>query len=822
MKAHPYPTFSRITLHTRSCPCSYKDCDKVAAIHNGFDKFVRKCRKKAINRRSKELQCQPGWEKKGALCYKPCREGEKDAGLTCYTPKYEMWSLAKLAKKFNDFVESIKNIPGVNEIMKLVERLVNEIMAPVMKALNFPKLATFSALPSARDFPLGSIVDKMDALALVDVDINIPSKIETVLSSVLSAAEKLVPKDLLDTPNLSGLISKIAPDGLDIFDAPKRVQAALDGAATGIVSALPKDGLACKDWKDHTVPITEPIAKALGRLDDSDWCPASLTFTMCTEIDFSPLSKAMRPVLQAMYASFASSSSNSLLEEGVALLEEGAAAQTKRGLRSGDRKSIEEEFWEKISSSANQWGVNFGTGIVDELLTHLVPSVKIGLRPGGLERATLGRAGAFMTRMGLDKTEASKTQTDGATDKGNFASGFVELAPTVAFGIDVGQQDKKPYIDFKINIALDVLVEAGLTNPSAVNLAYKKASTAFLDVDRLLMKMAYSTELREMWDHPQCTGSQCPQNVQDQFRRICPWTSSKEYSKAMELPGANLWGERSPDEVERLRNQAKEHLRANFCDSSNWPLYKPYTALFTRTMGDSGAGPCLNLCKAFLESVYVPTRKVWSNSDSTKKDLQEFVKGINFATEWQNLGKKNGDATRKTLKLLNEVTNDMREKSQALYDEALFVSGKYFKAKNKQMRLAAKNFVKKNAKSFVSSISVYHNEPRFANAIMGTPCSSCTGEMITPTFSWCIGVMDSATDAEIKFEFNDDVGFDKDGGLYKVDIGFAGITNSAKAGVKALLDKKEKIFSKDMLEGKGVKVGVAWDIPIYREYDVLS
>ena len=190
------------------------------------------------------------------------------------------------------------------------------------------------------------------------------------------------------------------------------------------------------------------------------------------------------------------------------------------------------------------------------------------------------------------------------------------------------------------------------------------------------------------------------------------------------------------------------------------------------------------------------------------------------SAEWQKLAKKNGQATRKTLKLLNEVTNEMGEKSRALFDEALFVAGRYFNVKGKKMLLSGYKFVKKYTKTFVTSVSIYHNEPRVANAIMGTPCSNCEGEIATPTFSWCIGVQDSATDAEIKFEFNDDVGFDKDGGLYKVDIGFSGISNSAKAGVKALLAKKEKIFSKDMLEGKAVKVGVAWDIPVYREYDV--
>jgi hypothetical protein len=176
--------------------------------------------------------------------------------------------------------------------------------------------------------------------------------------------------------------------------------------------------------------------------------------------------------------------------------------------------------------------------------------------------------------------------------------------------------------------------------------------------------------------------------------------------------------------------------------------------------------------------------------------------------------------TRKTLKLLNDVTNDMSETTQALFDKALSYAQKKYKKEAKAMALTAANFVVGNAKSFVSSISIYHNEARAANAIMGTPCSNCEGDKITPTFSWCIGVKDSASDAEIKFEFNDSVGFDKDGGLYKVDIGLAGVAGSAKAGLKALLDKKAKLFSKDMLDGKAVTVGVAWDIPVYREYDV--
>ena len=517
--SNPYSHF------TRPVRQSYKDCDKIATIHNGFDKIIRKCKKKAISRASKELQCPPGWEKKAALCYKPCKDGEKDAGLTCYTPKYEKWSLAKLANKFNDFVDSIKKIPGVNEILKFVEGIVNTIMAPVMKALNFPKLAGFPALPSPGDFPLDNVIDKMEMVALIDIDIDLPNKIESALTSVLSAAEKLVPTNLLEAPNLSGLISKITPSGLDILDLPMRAQAALDDAAAGLAAALPKEGLSCEGWKDHTVPITEPIAKALGRFDDSDWCPASLSFTMCTGIDFSPLSKALKPVLQAMFVSSSSSSSSSS-----SFLEEEMATQaSRRGLRSsrGDKQSIEEEFWAKIAGSTNQWGVNFGAGIVDELLSHLVPKVKIGLRPGGLERATLGRTGAFFVAMGLDKNAATKKQTDGATEEGNFASGFVEFAPTLTFGMDVGadKETKKPYIDFKVNIAVDMTVEAGLTNPSAVKLAYHKAADAFSEVDRVLTKMAHSEELKKTWRENN-------KDPLDQYE-ICPWTDLKEYRDSM-------------------------------------------------------------------------------------------------------------------------------------------------------------------------------------------------------------------------------------------------------------------------------------------------
>ena len=61
------------------------------------------------------------------------------------------------------------------------------------------------------------IIDKMDALALVEVDINMPSKIESVMTSVLSAAEKLVPKNLL-TPQIF-LVSESNRPLLDIFEA---------------------------------------------------------------------------------------------------------------------------------------------------------------------------------------------------------------------------------------------------------------------------------------------------------------------------------------------------------------------------------------------------------------------------------------------------------------------------------------------------------------------------------------------------------------------------------------------------------------------------
>ena len=53
-----------------------------------------------------------------ALCYKPCGQGEKDAGLTCYA-KVQIF-VGETGQKFDDFVDSIKN-SGVNEIMKLVE-----------------------------------------------------------------------------------------------------------------------------------------------------------------------------------------------------------------------------------------------------------------------------------------------------------------------------------------------------------------------------------------------------------------------------------------------------------------------------------------------------------------------------------------------------------------------------------------------------------------------------------------------------------------------------------------------------------------------------
>ena len=92
----------------------YKHCDYQMEKHSGFDKHLRKCKKKAIKRISKTPTCKSGYQKQGLLCYKKCNDGEQNSGAyECYKPKYETWSLEKLAKQFDSLKKSIENIPGV-------------------------------------------------------------------------------------------------------------------------------------------------------------------------------------------------------------------------------------------------------------------------------------------------------------------------------------------------------------------------------------------------------------------------------------------------------------------------------------------------------------------------------------------------------------------------------------------------------------------------------------------------------------------------------------------------------------------------------------
>jgi hypothetical protein len=87
------------------------------------------------------------------------------------------------------------------------------------------------------------------------------------------------------------------------------------------------------------------------------------------------------------------------------------------------------------------------------------------------------------------------------------------------------------------------------------------------------------------------------------------------------------------------------------------------------------------------------------------------------------------------------------------------------------------------------------------------------------TFSWTVGVADEKTGADITMEFNDGVGFENDGGLYKVDLSL-----DLRKTSELTLPKPNEMLKADrkadLFDGKKIHVGVGYDIPVWRERDV--
>ena len=294
----------------------YKRC--ASTLNNGFHTGVRKCKKKVLNRPKKLAQCKDGYKQSGAFCYKRCKHGETDLGLTCYKPKFEKWSLAKIGDKFAALMKKIESIPGIAQLLQVVETVINGILAGIFSALkiSFPTVPSLP-LPSASDLPVGDLMNALDALdpkaavaALVDGIPNELTRMFDVLQSKIPHGG--LPSDLDDLDALAIKFAGVSVSALtDIADRVMNAGSEIMSEVGSLVDDA--GGSVCSSWKEHTVPITAPLSQALGQSKNE--CPAELSFKVCN-LDFGPLSKAIAgPLMRAMKSDQTSASGGSFLEE---------------------------------------------------------------------------------------------------------------------------------------------------------------------------------------------------------------------------------------------------------------------------------------------------------------------------------------------------------------------------------------------------------------------------------------------------------------------------------------------------------------------------
>lgn len=605
-------------------------------------------------------------------------------------------------------------------------------MKPMLDALNFPTVPGLPRLPS---LPVLPSVPSFD----VPFD-DLPPQIEESFMKVLETASSAMPKSFMDS-DVTALLNSLVPKGVDVLSIPQHVQLALEQVAHSVARAIPKDGLKCAGYKKHEIDLSEPLAKALGR-KIGDWCPSKVAFEMCTDVDFSPIAAAMKPILHAI-AGVAGESSSSLLEQ------QANKQASSRSLRSRSREdNVAEEFWNGLSNNGNQIGVTFGAAFVDSLIGMLVPTLKIG-RLSGLQRLSLGEQATFaVEKFGSDHAKQKNME---ANEESNFVGGSVHFAPKLNFGMDVGScpeckddtdsdttccrgENVGNFIDFKIALGFDVTFQMGLTTAGSLLRALKDASIAYDQVDKVLEKIYKSANILALddilgkddavdgwWEGPAV-------DQKEKFRKICAWTNTRVYNDWMSQHDAtnpNMVSgitENPSINCDTMAMKTTKHARFG------WGYVGEADAATTMAMSAANKA-CTALCHAFVASARAP-RLTMRDIDAThwgRVPFRDAFPEANFADKWQDWSKDDKKLTLKTLKKLHGITSDVHDRGKELFDAAIKVAGSVRQQSKDDFRKAAMMHVLETASSHVQTVSVYHGTRRTVDTILGTPCSTCTG-----------------------------------------------------------------------------------------------